>query len=50
MNWVSYRLYIDNTSIVYRLLVIEPLYNDNISLVMARIVVFLFINLIKGFF
>ena len=38
MNWVSYRLYIGDTSVVYRLLVIEPLYNGNISLVMARIV------------
>ena len=36
MNWVSYRLYIGDTSVVYRLLVIEPLYNGNISLVMAR--------------
>ena len=38
MNWVSCRLYIGDISVVYRLLVIEPLYNGNISLVIARTV------------
>ena len=38
MNGVSCRLYIGDISVIYRLLVIEPLYNDNISLIMARTV------------
>ena len=36
MNEVSCRLYIGDTSAIYRLLVIEPLYNDNMSLIIAR--------------